>query len=221
MADMQHVPFGLGETLSGKDGDGNYINKHWLGMIAEFPVAAATALDNRGNKARLTGKTIRAVVLRNDSAQTLYGQRVARLLATAGYNIVQSVDGYAGAGTPLQNVIIIDDRLASTGVASGDLFWGVFSGPQILKTAIGTGAGDHSAAINVGDVLVNATGTTITALTSGRVTLPVFTAATAGNTSNGYDGFRNANAVVGVAMSAATTGQTDTAILVDARIRFR
>lgn len=221
MSELQHVPFGLGETLSGKDADGNLINKHWLGMIAEFPVAASTANDNRGNKARLVGKTIRAVVLRNESGQTLYGGKVARLTATAGYSLITSVDGYMAGGVAVANPIVIDDRLATNGVADDDLFWGVFSGPQALSTAIGTGSGDHERAIAVGDSLVNATGTTITATTSGRVTLPIFTAATAGNTSNGYDAFRFSNNLIGVALSAATTAQTNTAILVDTRIRFR
>jgi len=219
MPALEHLPFGLGETLSGKDTDNNLINKHWLGLIYDHPLAPATATDNRGNKARLSGRTIRAVILRNESGQTLYGKRVARLTATAGYSLVTSVDGYAGAGLANANVIIIDDKLATTGVADDDLFWGVISGPQVVLTAM-AGA-DFNGDIAVGGFLVASTGTTTGATTSGRVSNITFTAATAGNTSNGLDGFKMANNMVGVALSARTTGETHADLLIDARLNFR
>ena len=60
-------------------------------------------------------------------------------------------------------------------------------------------------------------GDTTGATTSGRVSNVTVTAATAGNTLNGYDGFKMAYAVLGRAMSARTTGETTagTDLLVD------
>jgi hypothetical protein len=212
-------PFELGQTLRGKDDNDNLINKEILGKIFMFP-AQNTYLPRDG-KTRRVGKPIYAVALRNESGATLYGKRVALCTATAGYAPVTSVDGYAAGAVAKDNVVIIDEFLATAGVADDDIFWGIISGPvHVLLPLAGA---DFNGDFAVGAAVVNSTGTTTGATTSGRISNVVFTAATAGNTSNGYDGFRMGRNMLGIALSAATTQQTTAGqqLLIDARIRWR
>lgn len=214
---MQNVvpPFKLGETYKGTDDDGNLLNPHWLGAIYEFPLNNTTAV--RGQKKRLTGRNVVAVALRNESGLTLYGKHLARLTRTAGYSLLQSVDGYCDALAE-QSLVIIDPGLATNGVADDDIFWGIIGGPTTILTP------EAGAAFN-GDIaasspLVGATAATTGTSVAGRVSNIAFTAATAGNTSNGYDGFRMAANLIGYALSARTTGETNSDLLIDACIRL-
>lgn len=215
----QEPPFALGTTLKGKDADSNLINADKLGMIFEFPVKDVSG-DIRGQKSRKTGRSIRAICLRNESGITLLPKRLVQLTVTAGYYLHQSSDGYA---TTLgrANIALVDPYLSSTnGVPDDDIFWGIIGGPALVLVPM-AGA-DMNGDITVGSWLCASTGTTTGATTSGRVSNVTFTNATAGNSSNGFDGWRMSVYAVGRALSARTTQETTagTDILVDFAIRL-
>jgi hypothetical protein len=211
-------PMELGQVLDGKDPDGNLTNEDKLGMVHTFPCVTLTGGPTR-SKGPNTGRAVTAVLLRNTSGLTLLGKRLGQLDRTAGYAMTKNVDGYS---TTLANqgVVVIDPNLPSTGVADDDIFWGIISGPALVLVPI-AGA-DMNGDIAVNAPLVSSTGTTTGATTSGRVSNVTVTAATAGNTLNGYDGFKMAYAVIGRAMSARTTGETTagTDILIDTAINL-
>jgi hypothetical protein len=213
-------PFELGQTLRGTDEDGNLINGHHLGTIYTFPSQTMTA-NLRGGKARRTGKPIVAVALRNESGGALLPKRIARLTRTAGYSLCESADGYA-AGTGEQgantSVAFIDEFLPSAGVADDDIFWGIIGGPVTVLTPIADT--DFGSDIAVADLLVSVTGTTTGATTSGRIGKPVFVNATAGGTQAALNGYRMAVGVIARALSARTTGNTATDVLVDACVKL-
>ena len=206
-------PMNLGESLDGVDLDSNLTNTDKLGMVYTFPANTLTGGPNR-QKSVKTGRAITAVLLRNTSGAALLPKRLGQLDRTAGYAMTKNVDGYS---TTLANqgVVVIDPFLPAAGVASNDIFWGIISGPAAVLVPI-AGA-DFNGDIALNAPLVSSTGTTTGATTSGRVSNVTVTAATAGNTLNGYDGFKMAYAVLGRAMSARTTGETTagTDILVD------
>lgn len=211
-------PMGLGETLDGKDPDGNLTNEDKLGLVHTFPRYPLTGGPNR-SKSLLNAKPITAILLRNTSGLTLLPKRLGQLDRTAGHGMVKNVDGYS---TTLANfgVVLIDSFLPSTGVVDDDIFWGIISGtaPVLVPLA----GADFNGDIALNAPLVSSTGTTTGATTSGRVSNVTFTAATAANTLNGYDGFKMAAGYLGRAMSAKTTGETTAGqdILVDWAIRL-
>jgi hypothetical protein len=209
-------PFELGQTLKGKDADGNLINGHWLGMVFTFPAQRLTS-NVAGNKSRFTGKAITAICLRNEAGFALLPKRFAKLTLTAGYSPVESASGYA-AGTACLNIVGIDSYLPSAGVADDDIFWGIIGGPFTVLTPITNT--DMGSDIAVGDYLVAATGTTTGVTTSGRVGKPVFVNATAGATQASLNGFNMAAGVIGRALSARTTDNTASDVLVDLCIRL-
>lgn len=202
---MKYVdpPFELGETLSGKDADGNLINKDVLGKIFEFPANRLDASIYRGNKSRRTGRSIVAVALRNESGWTLQPKRLVQLTETAGYSLMESVDGYASI-TAEDHCVIVDEFV--TNVADDDIFWGILQGPVIVKTSYDT----MTAQIAVGDRLVSAT-----------------CGSTSGNSTHGgvhlIGASTNNNMVlnlIGTALSAKVTADTNVDILINAQIRY-
>lgn len=201
-------PMGLGETLKGTDDDGNLLNAHWLGQRFTFPIPASDS-----PKKRPSGATIEAVLLRNTAGFALLGKRLGSLEVTAGYKLVESVDGYTVALFE-GNCVVIDPYLPSDGVADDDIFWGVIRGPvEILTPHAGAG---FPADIAVGDKLVastvNTTNGNTTAGRIGGVTLPGQTGATAS--------FNAAVNLIGTALSARTTGETGAALLTNVCIRL-
>lgn len=221
---MKYVdpPFELGETLSGKDDDGNLINGHWLGQVFEFP---ANRLGGgsfaSGNKARRTGRSILAVALRNESGFSLLPKRLARLTRTAGYSLLESVDGYSDTLRE-KEVVIIDEFLpASGGVADDDIFWGILCGPVTVLTP--TAGGDFNGDIAVGNQLVSSTASTTGTSDAGRISNATFNATT--NTQAAINAalqqtFDAAVNLVGWALSSRTTGNTDSDILINAALKY-
>lgn len=196
---------GLGETLQGTDSGANLINSDKLGLVVEFKTFAQD-VRRRGTPTRPGfGASIFAVLLRNTSGAALLPKRMALLSATAGYKPLQEAINYASARGE-RNSVLIDPWLASAGVAANDIFWGIIGGPAIVKTPIAGSA--FAGDIAVGNWLVNTTGTTTGATTSGR--LGNITVANATDAQGAYD----ASAAVGRALSARTTGETDADLLV-------
>lgn len=216
-AGLPNPPMELGQSLDGKDPDGNLTNEEKLGQVYVFP-ASRVSNTIRGSKGRFTGRPIVAVLLRNTSGAALLPKRLGQLDRTAGYTPTKEVNGYS---TVLGNagVVLIDPWLPTAGVADDDIFWGILRGPApVLLPLLSTGHAD----IAVNDPLVGHTGTTTGATTSGRVTKVQFVAATAGDTSAGLQAFTMANNVIGRALSARTSQETTAGadILVDFAIRL-
>lgn len=215
-------PMPLGSTLKGTDPSDStrLINTERLGQV--FIHQSSTRVDTLPGTTlgRRAGKPVIAVLLRNEAGIALLPKRVALCKNTAGYSPITAVDGYAAGAVASPNCVIIDEFLPAAGVADDDIFWGVIGGPvHVLLAMLGA---DMASGFAVGDPVVASTGTTTGATTSGRVGNIAFTAATAGNTSNGYDGFRMARGLLGVALSATTSQQTTAGqqILIDARIQW-
>lgn len=205
-----NAPFELGETLKGTDDNGNLINAAKLGMKYMLPYNDLTGPTPAKRK---TGMPIYAIILRNLSGATLYGKRLASLKKTAGFNLVEAVDGYNITlyQTPC---IAIDPYLVTGGVAANDLFWGIFSGPTILTSPL-AGADFKALNIAVGDNLVAATGITTGAITSGMVA-----GVSIANATDAGGALSAAMGRIGYALSALTSGQTNADLLVDMAVQF-
>jgi hypothetical protein len=104
---------------------------------------------------------------------------------------------------------VVDDHLPSAGVPNGDLFWLIVEGPALMRTDLAGGALN---VISDGDRLAALTAATSQATTAGRV--QSFVATT--NVTNAISGVLN---VCAIAMSAMTTGQTNSAVLADVKFR--
>lgn len=216
-------PIPLGHTLKGTDPSNSsvLINSERLGQV--FLHQASNRTDGLPGTAlgRRCGKPVIAVLLRNEAGFALLGKRVALCKSgTAGFGLITAVDGYAAGAVSSPNCVIVDEFLPSAGCADDDIFWGIIGGPvNVLLPLVGA---DMAGGFAVGDPVVASTGTTTGATTSGRVGNVSFTAATAGNTSNGFDGFRMARNLLGTALSAATSQQTTAGqqLLIDARIQW-
>lgn len=224
---LYEIPyFELGETMDGTNDDGVPINHHVLGSIFTFP-AQRLGVGQRGNKTRWTGGPITAIALRNISGIALTPQLIVRMAyGTAGastisvggvtYNetniaAVEGVDGYT-ATLAEKCPVIVDPFLPSgTTVADNDIFWGILKGRVMVKTPVVDTS--FNGDIAVGDELVACTGTTSGATTSGRVSNVTLAGQTAGTVS-----VNMARYIVGTALSARTTANTNADILIQANI---
>jgi hypothetical protein len=215
MARQENPPFGRGETYYGvnppstgqpslndalqEEGAEWYFND----IVWTNPpgvVGARAARTNRLNRCR---------VVRNVSGTTLLPKRLVNLQlnGTDGRYYEGRVDGYSAA--PAQRAYPLDEFLgATTGLPNLDLGWITIEGPAMVQTDLAA-----IASINVGDIVVanNAGGATAsgtTSTTGGRVTNQSLTGATA-PLANQIMNF------VGRALSALTTSQTGTDLLID------
>ena len=141
-------------------------------------------------------------IVRNVGAAALLPSRLVTF--KAGY-YGQRVDGY-GTTTAQGVAGVVDEFLPSAGVPVNDLFYIVTAGPTKVLTDL-AGAGNN--VIAQGDTLCALTAATSGATTAGRGYAPL-TGATAATTSpaNVLQNF------FGRAMSAATTANTNTGLLV-------
>ncbi len=150
-----------------------------------------------------TGLNVRVRICRNNSGAALLGKRAVKFNLTAGTRATD-VAGYSTVTAEQSG--IADDLLPAAGVPSGDLFYVVLEGPCLATTS-------HVAAdansIAVGDYLHAQTGATTGATTAGRVGVALFTGATAVLAGQ-------IQQVVGRAMSAKTTANTNVSILINA-----
>ncbi len=219
---MQNLepPFGLGETLSGTDSDSNLINDAWLGVVHVFPAENLPIPRTRGNKARLTGKNITAVCLRNVSGAALNAKHVVSIVNTAGYGGMETAGYSITLAQPRSGVV--DEFLQSAGVADDDLFWCIIGGPVKVLMPL-TGAQLNGTQISLGDGLVSATvNSTTGALTSGRIAIAnAGQAATGGSSKAATLAYAMAAGLIGFALSARTSGETTEAtdVLIDCVVR--
>jgi hypothetical protein len=149
-----------------------------------------------------SNRLVKCRLVRNTSGGTMYAKRCVALKAgTNGTEIV-------GNGTALAQPYLypIDEYLVN-GVRNNDCCWIVTSGPALVLTDL---AGADNNVIAQGARVVGLTGATTGATTAGRVMEQVLTGATALLAAQ----VQNA---IGVAMSAKTTTQTNSDLLVDVR----
>lgn len=210
---MQYVdpPMELGETLSGTDTNSNLINIGKLGQVFFHPAQRLTG-GPTASKTRHTGKGIWAVLVRNTSGMALATKRIGQLaFATAGEAAMETVDGYATA-IAQKRCVIIDPFLPSGGtVADDDIFWGVLKGRCLAM-------GGLTAATWPGDVAVGDELVTMTAASSQADTAGYLQGITIVGQTGGTEAFNMARNVIGYALSARTTANTGSDILIDACI---
>ncbi len=154
-----------------------------------------------------TGYMVKLRVCRNNSGIALVGKRAAKFNLTAGKGLTD-VAGYCTVAG--EKTAIIDDRLPASGAPSGDLFYCVVEGPVLVKSG---SAASVANSIAVGDYLQALTAATTGATTAGRVGEADLTGATSVLAGNIFG-------VIGVAMSALTTSQTNADLLMNANSLF-
>jgi hypothetical protein len=194
MARDENPPFGRGETwynggTATTSDPTAVVGKEWV--FEDI---------NPNTKAVRSNKHVKCRAVRNNSGISLLPRRIAQFSLTAG-SFSHEVTGYTT--TVAQRGYLVDEFLPSTGVPDKDVFWIVIEGPA-------EGISDLATAdtIAVGDKLVALTAITSQATTAGRVDLIDLTGATSvlANQILHY---------LGHAMSALTSGNTNTAILID------
>lgn len=204
------LPFELGETSKGTDTDGNIITPDWVGKIF---VLSDNKVNDPRKSPRRTGRQLLGVPLLNNSGITLLGKRLARLKRGGGFNDLERVDGYA-ASLAEKGVVLIDEYLATAGVADKYYFWGILGGPATILTPM-AGA-DFNGDIAIAGQLVAATGTTTGATTCGRISNVTMY----GDTTGVSGAFNMAANLVAVALSARTTGETNADLLANFVIKY-
>ena len=194
MARSENPPFGRGETwynggTATTSDPTAVVGKEWVFEDVD-----------PGTKAVRSNKYVRCRAVRNNSGISLLPRRIAQFSTTAG-SFSHEVTGYTTVVA--KRGFLIDEFLPSTGVPDKDVFWVVVEGPA-------EGITDLAAVdtIAVGDRLVALTAVTSQATTAGRVDLQDLGGATTalGEQAMNYIGF---------AMSAKTSANTNTAILID------
>jgi hypothetical protein len=211
--DYSEPPMELGLTLKGEDADGNLINGDKLGMRYVFPASRLTG-NIRGSKARFTGRSITAMLVRNESGFAMLGKRVAKLKESGGYGDFEAIDGYCAVKADA-HCVFTDPFLPAAGCADDDIMWVILEGPTTVLTPFEAGGWDK--AIVAGDPLVGATGSTTGTSGVGRVSAG---GVLAGGSLAATEAFNHARNNLGRALSARTTGETNAELLVDAFIKI-
>jgi len=194
-----------GATISAQDvTDTNYLlGKEWVFEDVDYSVSGAKVLRS--------GRQVTCRLVRNVSGGALLPKRVVAYDTSAGLRFGDSVDGYTTT-TAEDYAGVVDEFLPAAGVPDDDIFWIVVEGPTLCLTDIEAAAGN---VISVGDRLTALTAVTSGATTAGRVKVQgALSAATSGvvDFTALFDEARN---VIGRALSAKTTSNTDSSILVD------
>lgn len=220
MSRNENPPFGRGETFYNgatitKDAStGLYGGYEHEGKIWEFEDLNYTQSGVVGAKSYRTNRTVKCMAVRNNSGVTLLPGYLAQLAPvasgdTTNTHILGQVSGYAQ--TTAQNFVgVIDEWLPSSGVVANDLFWLVVGGPTLVYTPA---EGNANNVFSVGlEIVANTAAASTAATTAGRV-LP-FGAALSTSVTNGLTTNTTiALNVLGYALSAATTANTNTQIL--------
>ena len=204
LAQQSMLPFPIGGTFWGGQTPPDattgveWEGKEFLVEDLDYSNTAGAAINVRAYGNQIPYKTVR--VVRNVSGITLLPRRLVSFKSTV-YG--RHVDGYtsttAGEGFP------VDEFLVSTGVVNNDLFYIVVEGCAECFTSAAASAED---VFSAGSILVALTAAASTfSTTAGRITPQDLTGATA----------LLANQVqnrIGVALSASTTANSNTAKLV-------
>jgi hypothetical protein len=210
MSRSQDMPFDRGSTwYNGRTIDtDNLEGGQILGRTGMFESVVLSDRGVKGKRLQESQVVVRAV--RNSSGFTIYGKRLVKLSTTDPNTIVGI------ATTVAEECYPVDEYLPSTGCPNGDICYIVVAGPAMCLTPMDGGVFGADS-IAAGDVLVALTttgGTTQSGTTSkgGRVATFVSLAPTTAALGNLIrDAAYN---YIGRALSAMTSGQTNSDILV-------
>ena len=203
MARDENPPFSLGSTWhNGGTIDANNLqDTHLEGQ--EWVFDDVDLSSSSGAKPTRTPFKKRGCIVRNASGIAILPNRAVTWQATAG-NYGKRVDGYCDL-TNEKVAGIVDDFLPTAGCPNNDMCWLIVEGPVNVLTDLANGVNNN---IAIGDLIGALTAVTSQATTAGRMGL-------LGNTSGAtVPLFESANNVLGRALSARTTNQTNTATLV-------
>lgn len=157
-----------------------------------------------------SGKMVRCRLVKNSSGAAVLPKRLCKFSTTAGptyYNA--QVSGFANATN--QRAYPADEFLPAAGAPDASYFYIVVEGPAMCRTPLA--GSEFNGDISVGGVLAALTAVTAGATTSGRVANQIITGSSqATDYSVAIDAAEN---YVGRALSAATSAQTNSDILVD------
>lgn len=205
MARVDSPPFERGQTwYNGGTIDSNNLGglqhegKEWVFEDIDLYNSAKT-----GAKPARTNRFVRCRVVRNVSGINLLPKRLVRF-QKSGVNYGARVDGYTA--TTAERGYPVDEYLPAAGVVNNDLFWIVVDGPAMILMPIAPG---DIANMTEGDPLVALTAATSQATTAGRITNQTFTGST--QTSDYTFLANQVENYIGRALSARTTGNTDSA----------
>lgn len=162
---------------------------------------------------RRSNAKVRCRIVRNVSTVALLPKYLVTLQASAGVSRGR-VDGYC-ITTGAARAYPVDEYLPSSGVPVNDLFWIVVEGPALCVTSR-VGADSNSFAVHARMIAQTAAASTV-ATTAGHIGAMIaadLSAATSGvvDFTSLFDVSRN---VVGKALTAKTTANTDADVLVD------
>jgi hypothetical protein len=191
---------------------GNYESNEDLSLLAgcEWEFEDLNYAQTSGAKATRSGKKVRVRLVKNGSGRAILPKQLCQFDTTAG------PDHYGAVVTGLttldyQRGYPADEFLPAAGVPDGSYFFIVVSGPAICKLPL-SGAG-FNGDVAVGQVMVALTAATSGATTAGRVACQNVTGSSA--TTDYSWLLSQAENYVGRALSAATTGNTNSDLLVD------
>ena len=165
---------------------------------------------------RIPGRKVTMRVVRNMTGVTLLAKEVVFIDPTSPNRVLGRVNTTAKAYP-----CIVDENIPSGGVPAGDLFYVAVRGPQLAKTTVGNGVSD----ITIGSQVIGSTGsaaTTAAAATTnecGRVALALFTAPTTVASAKTFSDEMRLG-YLGTALTARTTGNTNTDILIDVNVQW-
>lgn len=175
----------------------------WEGTLQAFKDIDPTTVAV-GAKTYRSNRDVICRLVRNVSDIAL---REKRLVTWAADYWGKRVDGYARLNNAA-NVAGVVDEFLSAGIPANDMGWIVVNGPTLVKTPLGA---DATNVFEQGTPLLALTAATSQATTAGRVQ-PYY------STSSVTDAQAQMQGVIGVALSAKTTGNTNVDILCDIQI---
>lgn len=201
MAHMENPPFERGATFyNGATIDtSNLAGLNIEGTIWEFP---DLDYSQQGAKPARTNRTVKCMAVRNKSADVILPKRLVTL-QLSGTFYTSRVNGYAC--TTACRAFPVDEFISSAGCPVNDICWIVLEGPATVMTDL---AGAVTNVFAVGDAVVALTAATSGATTSGRVAPQDLTGATALLANQVQN-------LIGYALSAKTTTQTNGDLLID------
>lgn len=210
MARTENPPFSRGETfynggtITIDASTSLYGGYEHEGKIWEFEDLVYNQANTVGAKQFRTNRMVKCMAVRNSSGIALLPGRLASL-KKSGVNYLGQVDGY-GTTTAAPGLVVVDEWLPAAGVPNNDLFWAVVAGPTTVLSDIA--AATATGVFNVGQEVVALTAVTSQATTAGRVA-PQDVTSSATTLSN------NLQNKIGYALSAATSGNTNSALLIN------
>lgn len=222
MAGRESTSVGRGKTWYGNRQtipDGSTIVYAADSIMAEGREGTFKHTDPTDPSKVLSNRTVTARLMRNTSGITVYGGML--VVDQAGFE-GRRFNGYAGAGAVAAPVAgVIDDHLGTAGCRDNDLCWVIVEGPCLAYTANATGGftgdthsvGDFLHAMSAAASTANTTGGT-TADDGGKFANWAGLTATSTQTTDGTLTKKILN-VFAKAMSAATSGNTNTKKLID------